>query len=444
MLSESLLNLGRIHWYLVYAHNRMMEKRFVAHPPGKIHKPSWTEFGKEVENDEINWWVFKREHDIPTLRQQTTKALNSAQALKDAVKQLSRPDYDTLDELNRAYLNFANKYQKDISVILKYVEWLHERDELAPSILFNYRTWGSTRMADRHEEAGLGDLDDENKIENLAHMVTGILQRQRLTFERVQSEMEYEAYVNIDHETYSGHGLLVPIGRVERRAARDAVAIFLEYFEELRDSFRSVMHDIEMKEIQDRLFTSDDFWRSFILKAASSIKTEQKYWDFKQTLDMWHIKNEPAKSEKANKFAEIVAGFANNQGGVIIVGVTDDPPRQVLGLTGTPRDIENYMKHVRNVVSQYIPYDKDFIHLQQVNVPDEGGDYKLCLVIAVQQTVVGLSVKGLDGKSFSYPLREETGLVWKEQYTVGNNKIGTKSDNYNFLSVLQQFVNEEI
>lgn len=444
MLSESLLDLGRIHWYLVYSHNLMMEKRFVAHPPGKFHQNTWTEFGKEVEIDEINWWIFKREHDIPTLHQQTAKALESAQTLKDAVKKLSRPDYDTLDELNRAYLNFANKYQKHISVILKYVEWLHERDELAPSILFNYRTWGSTRMADRHEEVGLGDLEDVNKIEKLAYIVLGIMQGQRLTFERVQSEMEYEAYENIDHETYSGNGLLVPIERVERRSARDAIAIFLEYFEELRDSFKGVMHDIEMKELQNRLFTSDDFWRSFIIRAAASTKTEQKYWDFKQTLDMWHIKNEPAKSEKSNKFAELVAGFANNQGGVIIVGVTDTSPRQIVGLSGDSRDIENNMKYTRNVISQYIPYEKDFVHLQQVNVPSVNGVSTLCLVIVIQQTIDGLSVKGLDGKSYSYPVREETGLVWKEQNTVGNKKIGTKSDNYNFLSVLQQFVNEEI
>lgn len=444
MLSESLLDLGRIHWYLIYAHNLMMEKRFEAHSPGKIHKPTWTEFGKEVENDEINWWVFKREHDLPTLRQKTVLALESSQSIKDAVKRLSKPEYDTLEELNQAYLNFANKYQKDISVILKYLEWLYKRDELAPSILFNYRTWGSTRMSDRYEEVGLGDLENVSKIEKLAFVVLGLVQRQHLTFERVRAEMEYEAYESIDPEEYSGNGFLVPIERVERRAARDAVAIFLEYFEELRDSFRNVIHDIEMKELQNRLFTSDDFWRSFILRAAASTKTEQKYWDFKQTLDMWHIKDEKTKNDKANKFAEIVAGFANNQGGVIVVGVTDTPPRQVVGLTGDSRDVENYMKHTRNVISQYIPYDKDFIHLQQVNVPDQNGDLKLCLVIVVQQTVEGLSVKGADGKSYSYPVREETGLVWKEQNTVGNNKIGTKSNNYNFLGVLQQFVNEEI
>ena len=159
---------------------------------------------------------------------------------------------------------------------------------------------------------------------------------------------------------------------------------------------------------------------------------------------MWHISNQAEKNKKAQKFAELAAGFANNKGGVLIVGVTDNPPRQIVGLIGNSSEIESNMQYARNVISQHISYDKDFVHFQQVNVPDQDGDHKLCLVIAIQQTVPGLGVKGTDGKSYTYPVREETGLVWKEQHTVGNYKIGTKSDNYDFLGVLQQFVNEEI
>lgn len=444
MLSESLLDLGRIHWYLLYADKLMMEKRFMPHPPGKIHTPTRTEFWSEVENDEINWWVFKRERDLSLLRKRTELALVSAQALKEAAQKVSKPYYDSLEELNRVYENFGKKFNKEIVVILEYVQWLYQKDELAPSILFNFRTWGSTRMANRTEEVSINDLDNLIKVEKFSLIVLGLIQRNWLTLDRVKSEIEYEEYEKIDPETYSGEELNIDLMYVHRRTAYDASHEFAEYFEHLRDSLRNVLLDIEQRETKDRLFTSDDFWRSFLLKAAVSNKTEQKYWDFKQTLDMWHVRDERTKKEKENKFAEIVAGFANNQGGVIIVGVTDASPRQVVGLSGDSRDIENYMKHTQKVISQYISYENDFVHLQQVNVPDQNGVPKLCLVIAVQQTVTGISVMGGDGKSYSYPVREETGLVWKDQNTVGNKKIGTKSDNYNFLEVLQQFVNEEI
>jgi len=444
MLSESLLDLGRIHWFLLYADKLMSDRMFEPHLPGKIHPVVRTNFGKEVENDPINWWVFKRERDLVTFRYKTQNALDAAQILKEAAEKLSKPLYDSMEDLDRKYGDFANRFSKEITKILEYVQWLHQKDKLAPTILFNYRTWGSTRMSERIIEVSMQDLDDIQKVETLTLIVLGLIQGGWKTFDRVKSEIEYEEYEKIDPETYSGKPLrIVPIN-VHRRAAHNASHEFAEYIKQLRDSFRNVLLDIEKRELQERLFTSDDFWRSFILKAANSAKTEQKYWDFKRTLDMWHIKEEKARNDKANKFAEIVAGFANNQGGVIIVGVTDASPREVIGLTEDSRDIENFMKHTRNVISQYIPYDKDFVHLQQVEVPDQNGVSRLCLVIVIQQTVIGLSVKGADGKSYSYPVREETGLVWKDQNTIGNKKIGTKSDNYNFLGILQQFVNEDI
>lgn len=444
MLSEPLLDLGRIHWYLLHADKLMMEKRFAPHPPGEIHKSTRTEFWSEVENDEINWWVFKRERDLPLFRKKTELTLVSAQALKEAAQKVSKSYYDSLEELNRVYENFGEKFKKEIAVILEYVQWLYKKDELAPSILFNFRTWGSTRMANRIEEVTINDLDNLMKVEKFSLIVLGLIQRSWLTLDRVKSEIEYEEYEKIDPETYSGEELIIDPMYVHRRTAYDASNEFAEYFEQLRDSLRNVILDIEQREKKERLFMSDNFWRSFTLKAAASNKTEQKYWDFKQSLDMWHVKDERTKKEKENKFAEIVAGFANNQGGVIIVGVTDASPRQVVGLTGNSRDIENYMKDTKKVISQYISYEKEFVHLQQVNVPDQNGVPTLCLVVVIQQTVAGISVMGGDGKSYSYPVREETGLVWKNQNTVGNKKIGTKSDNYNFLEVLQQFVNEEI
>jgi hypothetical protein len=416
--SENLLNLGRLHWYLLNA-NRIMENGL-------------------VELDEIHWWISTQEHDIPTMRQKTTVALGAADVLKEETQRLRKRSYDFLDELYQAYYELAKSFDKDISTILEFTHWLHQRSELAPTMLFNYRTWGSTRIANR--TIGEAPLNSTNNkvIEKLTLIVLGLIHRNTSTIKIARSKLRGE----LDEQGLQE--VEVSSADLDRKTVFIATYELAEYFEQLRDSLRNILLEIDKREAQERLVTSDNFWRTFISKAARSPKTEPKYWDFKQTLSMWHIKDEPLKSEKAQKFAELVAGFANNQGGVLIVGVTDDPPRQIVGLIGSSGEIENNMKYARNVISQHCSYDKDFVHFQQVSVPDEDGAYKLCLVIVIQQTVENLGVRSSDGKSFTYPLREEAGLVWKNQHTIGNHKTGTKSDNYKFLSILQQFVNEEI
>lgn len=423
----------------------MSDKRLIPHKKYSVNE--WTDFGKEVENDEINWWVFKREHDIPQLRKHTNLALTAAQTLKEDSAKLSKGYYQSVDDLVRVYGNFSIKYQKEITIILEYIQWLFQKDELAPSILFNYRVWGSTRMGDRLTEVDKNSLDDRNMVEQFSMIVLGLIHGDRSVMEMVKKDLEsdfFDTLANMDPEYYSGQQGTVKPEHIQRRAAEDAVAFFAEYWVEIRDCLRNVLIDIEQRELQERLFTSDDFWRSFIEKAANSTKTEPKYWDFKETLEIWHIKSGSEKDKKAHNFTERVAGFANNAGGVILIGVTDDPPRQIVGLGNNSREIENNMKYTRQVIGDYIENNLDFVHFQQVNVSDKNGVIQLCLVIAIQQTYEVLSVKGLDGKSFSYPFREEAGVVFKDSSTIRIHKTGVKSSNFDFLRVLLQFVNEDI
>lgn len=302
-------------------------------------------------------------------------------------------------------------------------------------------------MADRYVELEKSSLNDPDTIKQLTEVVIGYVKRERAITDLVTMDMAsdlFDSLADMDPEFYSQQKIRISADGVQKRAAGEAVNLFAEYCEQLRDSLKNVQIDIEQRETQDRLFTSDDFWRSFISKAAKPPKTEQKHWDFKKTLDMWHIKNDPEKSEKAHEFAERVAGFANNLGGVLLVGITDSPPRQIVGLGINSRDIENYMKYTRKVIGDYIEHNADFVHFQQVNIPDAVGEMKLCLVIAIQKTYTVLAVKGVDGRSYSYPFREETGLVWKDQNSIHNHKAGLKSDKFDFLGVLQQFVNEKV
>ena len=81
-----------------------------------------------------------------------------------------------------------------------YVTWLAKRHPMVPRILFTYRVWGSTRMADRDM-----DVDDDvtarsdlSKLRALTEIVLGVRHRGWLVYEKVRGEIEYEIYESMD------------------------------------------------------------------------------------------------------------------------------------------------------------------------------------------------------------------------------------------------------
>lgn len=426
--NDIVLSLGRIHWILMSASLSMQAEIEKEYPGNAINVSTRSYAPKKFAGDPISWWVFEQEHDIPTLRKETEGALELAQKLKNAATSFAKVEYRTLEELRLEYTSFSNKNQKEILGILKYVEWLQRKNRFAPTVLYNYSTWGTTRMAMRNISKDPAVLESPDVIGKCSDLVLGLMIRHISVRDWIVQDLERK----------------IPEEKIQTKAVNLALSQFTEYFEHLRDSLRNVLVKIEQREENERLITSDDFWRQFIIASSSSAKTEQKFWDFKQTLDMWQKKDKREKSEKERKFAEIVAGFANNKGGVIVVGATDASPREIIGLGDDFRQLENNMKYTSQVLGKYISYDGDYFLLQQVNVPDHNGNKRLCLVIVVKQTRETLGVTDLNDGSISYPFREETGLVRKEKNGIQKFKRGIKNDNYDFLTVLQQFVNEEI
>lgn len=61
-------------------------------------------------------------------------------------------------------------------------------------------------------------------------------------------------------------------------------------------------------------------------------RVEDQLWDFTQTLEMWKATDFNIKQKRKIEFCEDIAGFANAQGGVIILGITDKIPRKKIGL----------------------------------------------------------------------------------------------------------------
>ncbi len=297
-------------------------------------------------------------------------------------------------------------------------------------------------MANRSIGLTANNLNDLEELNQFTSVVLGFTIRGTPLKDLVRMDIEEELYEAVDEEYFMDAVIKAPESDVEIRTAYEASTEFAEFFEQLRDSLRNILIDIETRETEERLITSDDFWERFIIKAANSLKTEQPYWDFKETLEIWKPHPRDKKKELEHKFAERIGGFANNEGGVIIVGITDSFPRQIVGIGPDLKSVENNMKNTRRIIKKYISYKSDFVRLHQVPIKDLDGSRKLCLAIIIDQTYQPVGVKVVDGNCSKYPIREETGLSWEDPGILTIKKINVKNDNHHFLNILRQFVYE--
>ncbi len=319
---------------------------------------------------------------------------------------------------------------------------------MAPRILFTYRVWGATRLTDRdHDiEATILSAEDPHKIENLTEIVCGLLQRGVYTIDRVRAEIEVEiseAWADRDPEdAWFAPPIRIPEKRVHLQTSYEALREFSEYFEFIRNSLQNILVDIEKYVEQRDLMKSDSFWRSFISRAIVSRKAEPQLWDFKETLEMWHVASRSEEKNNAElKFAETVASFANARGGVLIMGVSDGL-REVKGIGSNILEIERRLKFARQVLADRLDWENDAIYFQQVTMQDKDGDMRICLVVAIAQASSPVSVKDKDGR-YSYPIRRETGFDRVDATKLAHEKINVRASNFDFIRDLNAFVYEK-
>jgi hypothetical protein len=440
LFSDATIELGEIHWTLLKSASAMDSKRWTVTKATIGSNYEDTEFGKEVGRDEINWWIFRKETDVDDLLVKTEQALESAQVLKKASTKLKGTEPGSYRELLVTLKDFAEQHRAEIHSLHDYVGWLLKRDVMAPRILFTYRVWGSTRMSDRHmavedEENAKSDM---SKLHALTEMVLGVRQGRRLVYDCVYDEVGLEIYESMDLEEVSGNAeLVVPESYVLRRTGYEVYENCATYFTEIRNSLRNIELDIENFKEQRDLLQSDKFWREFIEKARGAKTSESQLWDFKETLTIWHVKNDPERREAKVTFAEDVASFANAWGGVLVVGVNDK--REVVGI-GEGRELENRLKFARDVVAQHIKYEREIVSFRQVAVGEKRNE-KICLIVVVSQACEAVAVSDGRGR-YSYPVRRETGISREDPYDLPVRKLYLKSDNRDFMHQLKQFIDD--
>ena len=164
LFSDATLKLGRIHGALLKSAHTMDKERWVqAETEHGFTSHEWTEFGKHVGQDEINWWVVENETNLDELLAITNDALTAVQALKTDSAKLKDKDKEpqSYEALLADLREFAEQHCAEIDALHKCVGLLEKRHPMAPRILFTYRVWGSTRMA--NQEIGL-DREQTGKL----------------------------------------------------------------------------------------------------------------------------------------------------------------------------------------------------------------------------------------------------------------------------------------
>ena len=153
---------------------------------------------------------------------------------------------------------------------------------------------------------------------------------------------------------------------------------------------------------------------------------------------MWHASGAAAEKEQID-FCRLVAAFANNDGGAIIIGVRDKS-REVLGVP----DLENRLKSVEGTLRRWIEYPQlDAIVLLQSVPIKENKSTVVCLVAAVAQAGSVVGVKGVRGE-YHYPDREQAGIINRERRELETRKRHLKAgDNFGFIKELDDFLHDK-
>jgi len=247
LFNGSSFNLGQIHWYIQKANTEMYKKCWLDKPIGdtEFTTPESTEFGHYVGDDEINWWVFKKETDIDELFERTENAFTFVQKLKnDSFLFKEKFSPKSYPDLIMNIKQFLEAHDKEINTLLDYVIWLNKKDVLAPSILFSTKTWGSTRSSDRDFEIYSNSIKEEDEISlrQCTELAIGLQLRSLYIIRNIRNNINSDIH-DSDPENY--HEIPWTDITLINLTSRKILDEFASYFEFIRNSLRNIKFEIQ-------------------------------------------------------------------------------------------------------------------------------------------------------------------------------------------------------
>ena len=203
--------------------------------------------------------------------------------------------------------------------------------------------------------------------------------------------------------------------------------------EDYKEIYRDLELNLTQYEESNKTLTDNKFWRNFITKAMEKEKYETEIWDFKEFLEIWKTNDPKVKRKKKIDFCGHIASFANNKGGVLILGISDKPPRDVIGLN----DIETKMNQLEDLIYKFIEYPKEFAFVKSISLKNSKGSEVDCILIAIAQTKEGVAVKD-DDNNYSFFFRITSGKQKRSPRAIKELKKEIVRDNYKFLNYLRE------
>ena len=275
LFNGTRLEMGKILWYLQKAKTVMDSKMWVKNDLSVVHTLDLTDFGREMNPDEIHWWIFKRETDIEELREKTDEVLSCVQNLKTHSLELKKRCFpESYHDLIQELKHFAELYKKEINALHDYVVWLHKKDVLAPSILFNYRIWGSTRLSDRHMIIVSNTIDDESMIlEKCTEIAFGLAYKNGYKLDSVYMDMSYDIW---DSDPEKSNQIEVSAKILIARTSSQILDEFAIFIECIRNSLRNIILDIDGYDSINKLLCGPPKKRSGLGKPLAFISHDSR------------------------------------------------------------------------------------------------------------------------------------------------------------------------
>jgi len=421
--------IGQVHSIILVAYNLLSEKQIVSVDKTVVFDLSsvkLTPFGKVTIRNYPGYFLKNNVEKLSELKNKLELLHPHLDTLKRDSKKLTESyQVDEYTDLIQHISIFYQEHAENVSALLDVIEYLQGIDVHAPAIFFSYPQWSSTQISDRYMK--IKSLDAFiGLIDRAADIVSGIRSSGRSTYDDIKTELEADYADSVDHEhiTYfavSETSILV-------RTSRKALVELATYFEKIRVCCENIISEIN--ELCDgSILENKQFLELFVKKSMEKTLSETTLWDFKQTFPVWL--NPTGKNKE--KFVLRVSSFANNKGGILIAGITDD--RTILGIP----DIEERVKQTKNLLDKKIENNNHEITVASLPMETDECGKVSCLLILIPQNCEYISVTKMNS-DIVYPYRDGVETKYKSLEEMKRIKTKIIDTNFRFARELIDFV----
>lgn len=206
------------------------------------------------------------------------------------------------------------------------------------------------------------------------------------------------------------------------------------------ENFKLIYEDLDVDltriDEEKKLLSNPNFWAQ-IINIVKDEQFEAKYWDFKQTIDFWRVKDPQIKRKKKIEFVEKIASFGNTEGGAIVIGITDEIPRKFQGINID----ENKLNELNKLIFELITPPVDFTYFLPITLKNNKNEDVICVCIVIAQSSEVLGVKH-DNGTIKFVLRTTTGTESVDLQVIKDKKKNVRRTNFNFIYIIKDKLNQ--